>query len=249
MRDSLEVIGLSKNFLRSDPLGVKERFLWGKAGRAANPANCLTHVSRRGLTRVSFSLRPGDCLAVIGDNGAGKTTLLRCLSGGLTPDEGVVRTRLSLAALIELGLGFHPDLTGEENMIVNAVCLGIRKSDVLTKRDAIVAFSELGTYITRPVRTYSAGMLARLSFAILAHTTADILVIDEVIQVGDIHFRERCDEFLRSHIAKGGVAILSSHDLDGLSAVATKALWLEKGDVRAFGEARDIINLYRGAGA
>jgi len=193
---------------------------------------------------VSFDVKAGECVAVLGPNGAGKSTLLKIISGIVPPDKGKISLRGRVGALIELGAGFHPLLSGRENIYINGSILGIKKKEIDLLFDEIVAFAELEESINTPVKFYSSGMYLRLGFAIAAHLKPEILLIDEVLAVGDVAFRLKCFNHVNS-LAKRGVAIiLISHNLNDVSRVCHRGLVLQKGKLLTAGHLADSILSY-----
>lgn len=194
---------------------------------------------------VSFAVEQGEALGLIGHNGAGKTTLLRMLNGLIKPDAGRIEIRGRMQALIALGAGFNPVLTGRENVYVNASVLGIPKAEIDRRFDEIVDFSGLNEFIDMPVQSYSSGMVVRLGFSVAAHLEPDILLVDEVLAVGDVAFRTKCQVRIQE-LKKVGVAIVFiSHNLHAVSHVCSRAIALEKGQVLYDGEVEPAIDIYR----
>ncbi len=193
---------------------------------------------------ISFDLQQGECLGLIGRNGAGKTTLLKLLSGLIKPDIGTITIRGRVGALIALGAGFNPLLSGRENIYINGAILGLKRREVAQKFDEIVAFSELEKFIDAPVRTYSSGMSARLGFATASYFDCDILLIDEVLAVGDFAFRQKCFRRLATYVAEGGSAILVSHALEQVMARTNRAILLDTGKVVFDGPPREALHQY-----
>jgi lipopolysaccharide transport system ATP-binding protein len=189
-------------------------------------------------------LRQGDSLALIGANGAGKTTILKLLANITKPTSGLVNTEGRLSALIELGAGFHPDLTGRENVFLNGTILGLSRKHIANRFDDIVAFSELAQFIDTPVKRYSSGMVVRLGFAVAASLEPEILLVDEVLAVGDAAFQQKCMERIRALINQGTSIIFVSHNLYLVQAVCSTAIYLERGQVKQFGATRNIIDNY-----
>lgn len=185
-------------------------------------------------------------MGVIGRNGAGKSTLLQIVTGTLRQSEGDVRVAGRVAALLELGAGFNPDFTGEENIRLNGAILGLTARQVSERFDSIVAFSELGEHIDRPVRTYSSGMYMRLAFAVAAHVDADVLIIDEALSVGDAFFAQKCMRFLR-HFQQNGSILFVSHDTSAVLGFCDRAIWLDQGRTRAIGPAKPVVEDYLAA--
>lgn len=184
---------------------------------------------------ISFELRRGDCIGLIGHNGAGKSTLLKMLNGLITPDEGAIEMHGRVGALIELGAGFNPILTGRENIYNNAAVLGFSKKEIEEKFDEIVAFSEIGDYLDMPVQNYSSGMRVRLGFAVAAQMKPDILLVDEVLAVGDMGFVLKCFNQM-DKLLNNTAIILVSHSIPQVARMATKLLMLEKGEVEFYSE-------------
>ena len=204
------------------------------------------------LSDVSFTIEPGRTFGIIGHNGAGKSTLLRIAGGILAPTEGEAIIRGRLAPIIELGLGFEGELSGRENVFFNGALLGRSRAEMEERFDEIVEFSELGEFIDQPIRTYSTGMVARLAFAIATTVDAHILLLDEVMSVGDEHFRRKCQERITSFRDAGVTILVVSHDLDAIATLCDDVLWLEHGIVKAIGPAAEVVATYgpsMGAGA
>ena len=196
------------------------------------------------LRGVSFQTAVGETFGLIGPNGAGKSTLLKIAAGIYRPDEGVVRTRGRIGSLIELGLGFHPDFTGRETVLVSGMLHGLAAREIREKLGDIVAFADLGAYIDEPVRTYSSGMGMRLGFSVAIHCDPDILLIDEVFAVGDGMFVDKCNEWMDGFRQRGGTTVVASHDLKLIRERCDRALWLDSGQVRVLGDARQVADAY-----
>lgn len=221
--------------------------------RYRKPAHRLWQMAFRGrktfyepfwaLRDISFTVGKGECLGVIGRNGAGKSTLLQILAGTLRPSAGEVKTSGRVAALLELGSGFNPEYTGRENIWLNAALLGLTESEIAEKFDAIVAFADIGDFISQPVKSYSSGMTLRLAFSVIAHIDADILIIDEALAVGDAYFTQKCMRFMRKFIEEKAV-IFVSHDAAAVSSLCTRAMLLENGTIKKTGEPRKVIETY-----
>lgn len=196
------------------------------------------------LKGISFEVNRGECVAVVGRNGAGKSTLLSLVARVYKPTSGQVVANGRMAPLLELGAGFHPDLTGYENILFNGVILGLSRKEMQTRIADIIEFSELGSHIHQPTRTFSSGMLARLGFAVAVHVDAEILIVDEVLAVGDFDFEQKCyakiDEFRRS----GGTILFVSHDLDSIRRVADRCVWLHDGNIKEIGTPEEILPKY-----
>jgi lipopolysaccharide transport system ATP-binding protein len=196
------------------------------------------------LKDVSFDLNRGESLALIGPNGAGKTTVLKLLANITRQTSGEISTHGKLSALIELGSGFHPDLSGRENIFLNGTILGLKKDEIQRKFDEIVAFSELEKFIDTPVKRYSSGMAVRLGFAVAASIDPDILLVDEVLAVGDAAFRQKCMDRIRVLLDQGTSIIFVSHNLWLVQAVCEKAVYLEHGKVKFAGSTVEAIGYY-----
>jgi ABC-type polysaccharide/polyol phosphate transport system ATPase subunit len=196
------------------------------------------------LRDVSFSVRPGESLAVVGQNGAGKSTLLNLATSLCSPSEGTVRIKGSVAALLELGAGFHGDLTGTENLRINAALLGLTRKQVNQRFDKIVEFSGIGEFMEEPLRTYSSGMRMRLAFSIAVNVDPDILIIDEILGVGDQEFFAKCFERIMEFRHAGKALLCVSHGLDSLEVLCDRALWLDHGRVKRSGPVRQVLQAY-----
>jgi lipopolysaccharide transport system ATP-binding protein len=196
------------------------------------------------LNDVNYEIRKGETVGIIGHNGAGKSTMLKHLSGIMQPTRGSIEVNGRLSALIEVGAGFHPDLTGRENVFLNGVILGMTRAEVKQRFDEIVDFSGLAEFIDTPVKRYSSGMFARLGFSVAAHLEPDILVIDEVLSVGDFAFQRKGLEKMRSIAKSGATVIFVSHNLQAVAEFCQRAILLEKGRVAADGSTDQVIRRY-----
>lgn len=182
------------------------------------------------LKNLSFEVHHGESVAVLGRNGSGKSTTLKLLSGVLRPDEGWVRTRGRIAGLLEVGAGFHPDLTGRDNVYLNAAILGMSKDETDERFDDILEFSEIGDFIDTEVKRYSSGMYARLGFSVAIHTQLDVLLVDEILSVGDAEFRQKCDARLREMQAAGTTMFIVSHSAQQVKALCDRGIVLSHGE-------------------
>jgi ABC-type polysaccharide/polyol phosphate transport system ATPase subunit len=200
------------------------------------------------LEDVSFELTSGEALGVIGANGSGKSTLLSLVAGTSYPNEGRVTVEGRVGPLLELGAGFHPDLTGYENIYLNASLLGLTRQEVEARVGDIIEFAGIDEYIHVPVQTYSSGMTARLGFAVLAHIDPDVLLVDEALSVGDMHFQKKCEAAMHEFRRRRTTLLLVSHDLDLVARLCDRLIWLDAGRVRAEGEPGEVLELYRGSG-
>jgi lipopolysaccharide transport system ATP-binding protein len=198
------------------------------------------------LRNVSFRVEPGESQGLIGPNGAGKTTALKLLSNITQPTSGQIAVHGRVSSLIELGAGFHPELTGRENIYLNGAILGLRRHEIGRKLDAIIAFSGLERFIDTPVKRYSSGMYVRLGFAVAAHVEPDILLVDEVLAVGDASFRHRCIQRMRELRRNGTTVVFVSHNMHLVRDMCNSALLLMKGQIRAQGELAAVISEYEG---
>lgn len=196
------------------------------------------------LKDVSFDIKRGERLGVIGGNGAGKSTLLKILSMVTEPTEGLVRINGRATSLLEVGTGFHPELSGRENIFLNGTLLGMRRNEIKAKFDEIVAFAEIDRFLDTPVKRYSSGMYVRLAFAVAAHLSSDILIVDEVLAVGDAKFQERCLGKMKDAEQDGRTILFVSHSMKAIEDLCTKCVWLEGGRIKAQGETREIIKRY-----
>jgi ABC-type polysaccharide/polyol phosphate transport system ATPase subunit len=196
------------------------------------------------LQDVSFEVPVGTTLGIIGSNGSGKSTLLKVMARILTPNEGRLQTVGTMSSLLELGTGFHPELTGRENVYLAGSLLGQRHGDVEARYDSIVEFAGIADSMDMPVKNYSSGMYARLAFAVAISVEPDILLIDEVLSVGDEAFQMRCYERIAEFRAQGRTIVLVSHALDSIRSLCTDAIWLDKGKIRSMGEAHDVVAEY-----
>ncbi len=220
----------------SGAASIKTALLWWKK-RKFQTLNVL-----RG---ISFEVGKGECVAIVGRNGAGKSTLLGLLARIYTPNSGSIKINGRVAPLLELGAGFHPDLSGAENIIFNAVILGLTRKEAISRTASIVEFSELGEQIYAPVRTYSSGMVARLGFAIAVHVDAEILIVDEVLSVGDFEFQQKSFARIMEFRKAGGTILLVSHQAEAIQKIADRCVWIQGGQVVASGTPSEVLPLYK----
>ncbi len=243
---SLSVQGLSKLYRRATPgdqlKTLKSALLDGTLTRGLAPERAI-----HALADVSFDVAPGEAFGVIGGNGSGKSTLLKVVAGILKPSAGRVVATGRVAALIELGAGFHPEITGRENVFINGAVMGLTRREIERRYDDIVAFSGLEEFIDEPVKNYSSGMYVRLGFAVAVHTDPDVLLVDEVLAVGDESFAHRCLRRIRELLADGRTLLFVSHSLDLVDDLCDRVLWLDSGKPRLLGEPRRVIDAYRQA--
>lgn len=197
------------------------------------------------LKNISLQVRQGECLALVGKNGSGKSTLLKILSRIIPPTQGQVRVCGRVASLLEVGTGFHPELTGRENIFLNGAMLGCPEREIRRRFDAIVDFSGVERFLDTPIKHYSSGMYVRLAYSVAAHVDADILIIDEVLAVGDAEFQRKCREHLASHFASGKSGIIVSHDIASVRTLASHVAWLQEGRLLEVGSVQsDILQRY-----
>ena len=196
------------------------------------------------LDNVDIELKRGESLGIIGRNGAGKSTLLKVIARVLRPTQGRVWIRGRVAPLIHLGAGFHPELTGRENILLNGAILGFSQKEMERRLESIVDFSELSAFIDAPLRTYSSGMVVRLGFAIASDVDPDILIIDEVLSVGDESYKKKCHQRMEKFRRQGASILFVSHVMDDVRKVCDRALWIEEGRVSASGPVEDVIQSY-----
>lgn len=196
------------------------------------------------LQNIELTIHKGESVGVIGRNGSGKSTLLGLVAGVLKPSQGQVIVRASVTPMLELGCGFHPDLSGKENAVLNAVLLGQSYARARQKVDAIIDFAELGEYAEEPVRTYSAGMLARLGFSIIAHTEPEILLIDEVLAVGDQRFREKCYQRIEDFRRQGTTILFVTHFAEELRKICARAIWIDQHKIVMDGPLEHVLQAY-----
>ncbi len=237
MTTAIEISDISKSFrlYREKPSSVKQRLLVTKSKAEDFWA----------LHDVSFDVTQGASIGLIGHNGSGKTTLLKCIAGILRPTTGTIRYRGRMAALLELGAGFHPELTGRENVYLNASFLGLTRRDTDRVYDDIVAFAELDDFMDNQVKFYSSGMLVRLGFAVAVHVDPEILLIDEVLAVGDESFQQRCVDRVRQFQGEGRTIVLVTHALDTVVDVCDRAVMLDHGRLHMDGEPAEVVRELR----
>ncbi|MBK7149194.1 MAG: ABC transporter ATP-binding protein [Bacteroidetes bacterium] len=227
---------------------------WYKVRGKEDPYEKITEVNNRtqktsgeyvwALEDVNFSVEKGEVLGIIGKNGAGKSTLLKILSKVTGPTKGDIKVRGRIASLLEVGTGFHPELTGRENVFLNGAILGMQKSEITAKFDEIVAFSGVEKYIDTPVKRYSSGMYVRLAFAVAAHLEPEILIIDEVLAVGDAEFQKKCLGKMKDVSGQGRTVLFVSHNMTAVNALCNKAILLKHGKIISTGRTHDVVNEY-----
>ncbi|HEX8252991.1 MAG TPA: ABC transporter ATP-binding protein [Thermoanaerobaculia bacterium] len=226
--------------------------LWGRRSQFATLKSALLKrdlklapdASVSALRNVSFAVDRGEAFGIIGRNGSGKSTLLKLISGILKPSTGRVTVNGRIAALIELGAGFHPEITGRENIYINGIMLGLSRREIDQRFDKIVEFSGIADFLDQPVKTYSSGMYVRLGFAVAVHVDPDVLLIDEVLSVGDEEFSARCVAKIQEMKYRGVTLLFVTHQLDQVRNLCDRALWLDKGEVEAIGDPARVVDAY-----
>jgi lipopolysaccharide transport system ATP-binding protein len=201
------------------------------------------------LRDVSFDIKEGQTFGLIGRNGSGKSTLLKCLAKIIYPTEGSVRHHGRMASLLEVGSGFHPELSGIDNIFLNGAILGMSRGEVKSKLDSIIDFADVGAFIDQPVKNYSSGMYVRLGFSVAIHVEPEILVVDEILAVGDADFRAKCNTKFAEIKKSGRTTVLVSHDLKAVENMCDSAAWLDKGVLKTVGDAKKVVKDYTASSA
>ncbi len=243
---AIEVQGLSKLYRRTTA-GHHLRTLKSALLERSLVTGLSQEDSIAALVDISFAVEKGESVGLIGSNGSGKSTLLKTVAGILKPTSGKVIVDGRVAALIELGAGFHPEISGRENVYINGAVLGLNRREIDSRFDDIVEFSGLASFIDEPVKNYSSGMYVRLGFAVAIHTDPDILMVDEVLAVGDEAFSHRCLRRIEEFLASGKTLLLVSHSLSLIEEICDRVLWLEAGKLKASGLPRRVVDAYRGS--
>ena len=238
----IEVKNVKMKFKMSDePLNsLKEIFTKAVTGK-------LKFNEFLAMDDVSFNVEKGETLGLIGSNGAGKSTTLKVISGILKPTEGSVITRGNIVPMLELGAGFDLELTGKENIYLNGAILGYTKEYLESKYEEIVDFAEIKEFIDMPIRNYSSGMMARLAFSIASVVQPEILIVDEILAVGDVKFQEKSFKRMQELMSGGATVLFVSHDLEKIEEMCDHVIWLEKGHVKQYGTAKTVCNAYKKA--
>lgn len=237
MKHAIKVDNMTKQFkIHSDkPITLKERLLHLKNNKVEK---------RTVLENINLNIKKGETVALIGTNGSGKSTLLKLMTKIIYPNKGKIETNGKLTSLLELGAGFHPDFTGRENIYFNASIFGLTAKEIDARIPEIIEFSELGNFIDTPVRTYSSGMYMRLAFSVAINVDAEILLIDEILAVGDQHFQEKCFKKLHELKENGKTIVIVSHSLDAVKDLCDRAIWIYQGKVKMDGKTEDVIKEY-----
>lgn len=248
MSQAIELQGVAKRYRRVGA-GYRLRTLKSALLGRSLTGGLAPEETIQALDGVSFTVERGEAFGIIGANGSGKSTLLKLIAGMLQPDAGRVTVDGKVVSLIELGAGFHPEISGRENVFINAAMFGLARREVEGLYDRIVDFSGLEDFIDEPVKNYSSGMYVRLGFAVAVHTDPDVLLVDEVLAVGDEAFSHRCVRRIEELLAKGTTLLLVSHALDLVESLCDRALWLDRGRQRLVGPPRRVVGAYRQATA
>lgn len=238
---AIEINTINKQFVLRHSRSLKETAVWLLKGRKGD----LTE-KFHALKDVDLSIRQGETVALLGFNGSGKSTLLKHISGVMLPDSGTVRTRGRVAGLIEVGAGFHPDLTGRDNVYLNAAILGMSEQETKDRFESIIEFSEIGQFIDTEVKFYSSGMYLRLAFSVAVHTDPDVFLIDEILAVGDEPFQKKCIDRIRQLSESGKTLVVVSHDLDLVSRLCDRGILLDHGSVVMDGPVGEVVAHMRG---
>lgn len=244
--NTIEVSNVSKKFCRK----LEKQMWYGARDIVKNILDIPQNLNRLrrdefwAITNVTFSLKKGESLGLVGLNGSGKSTILKMINGIFMPDIGEIRVRGKVGSLIEVGAGFHPYLTGRENIYLNGAILGMKKKEIDKKFDQIVEFSEIGEFLDMPVKNYSSGMHVRLGFSVAAHFQTDILLIDEILAVGDADFQKKCIEKIQ-YLKKGGTSIIFiSHNENNLRLICDRCVLLHKGETQKIGPTNEVLKIY-----
>ena len=234
---AIEVKNMSKSFkaVYDKPYTLKERLVFWKSTKKEY---------HQILKNINLNIEKGETVALIGVNGSGKSTLLKLMTKIIYPNKGKIITHGKLTSLLELGAGFHQDFTGRENIYFNASIFGLTKKEIDDRIDQIIEFSELGDYIDTPVRTYSSGMYMRLAFSVAINVDADILLIDEILAVGDQHFQDKCFAKLEELKNSDKTIVIVSHSLESIKKLCNRAIWINKGEVQMDGDTKKVIDEY-----
>lgn len=234
---AIKVIDMTKKFkIYSDkPNTLKERLVFWKKNKVEE---------RTVLKNINLKIKKGETVALIGTNGSGKSTLLKLMTKIIYPNKGKIITEGKLTSLLELGAGFHPDFTGRENIYFNASIFGLTRDEINKRIDDIIEFSELENFIDNPIRTYSSGMYMRLAFSVAINVDAEILLIDEILAVGDQHFQEKCFEKLEELKESDKTIVIVTHSLEAVKKICNRAIWIRNGEVEMDGTPNKVIDKY-----
>lgn len=241
MTTAIEIQNIDKQFVLRHTRSLKEALVWLLRGRKGDLTGKF-----HALRNVSLKIGEGETVALLGFNGSGKSTLLKHISGVMQPDSGTVLTRGRVAGLIEVGAGFHPDLSGRDNVYLNGAILGMSEAEIKEKFASIVEFAEIGEFIDTEVKFYSSGMYLRLAFSVAVHTDPDVFLVDEILAVGDEPFQKKCLAKIKELAAAGKTLVVVSHDLELVSQVCERGVLLEHGTVLMDGPVKEVISRLRG---
>ncbi|UPO75594.1 ABC transporter ATP-binding protein [Arthrobacter sp. Helios] len=241
MANAIEVRNVNKRFVLRHTRSMKEAFVWLVKGRKGDLSERFD-----ALKDVSINIEQGETVALLGLNGSGKSTLLKHISGVMRPDSGTVGTRGRVAGLIEVGAGFHHDLSGRDNVYLNGAILGMTEEEINEKFDSIVEFSEIGQFIDTEVKFYSSGMYLRLAFSVAVHTDPEVFLVDEILAVGDEPFQKKCIDKIKELAGEGKTLVVVSHDLDLVSRICERGVLLEHGQIVMDAPVTDVVRRMRG---
>jgi ABC-2 type transport system ATP-binding protein len=238
--NAIEFSDISKQFVLRHTRSIKEAVVWLAKGRKGDLSEKF-----HALKNVTVEIGAGETVALLGLNGSGKSTLLKHISGVMLPDSGSVRTRGRVAGLIEVGAGFHPDLSGRDNVFLNGAILGMTEQQVKDRFDDIVEFSEIGQFIDTEVKFYSSGMYLRLAFSVAVHTDPEVFLIDEILAVGDEPFQRKCINKIEELARDGKTLVVVSHDLDLVSRICRRGVLLNHGELQYDGPIEEAVRILR----
>jgi len=238
---AIDCADVSKRFYIYERQDASLRQLFIRTFGRGSPATRRAYFS---ITGFDLQVRRGEGVAILGHNGSGKSTVLRLIAGIYAPTSGVIRTCGRVATVIELGAGFHPDLTGSENIRLYGAILGLSRRELATRHDAVVAFADIGDFVDTPVKYYSSGMQARLAFAVAVCVEHEILLLDEVLAVGDQSFRRKCLDHLHDYHRRGGTLVIASHDLETVRRLCARAVWMQNGCIVMTGDVDRVADAY-----
>ncbi len=241
MTTAIEVCGINKQFVLRHSRSIKEAFVWLAKGRKGELSEKF-----HALNNVDLNVKQGETVALLGLNGSGKSTLLKHISGVMIPDSGTVRTRGRVAGLIEVGAGFHHDLSGRDNVYLNGAILGMTEDQINERFQSIIDFAEIGQFIDTEVKFYSSGMYLRLAFSVAVHTDPEVFLVDEILAVGDEPFQKKCIAKIQDLAAEGKTLVVVSHDLDLVSKICDRGVLLDHGEVRFDGPILEAVAKMRG---
>lgn len=226
MTTAIEIRGINKEFVLRHSRSLKEAFVWLVKGRKGDLSEKF-----HALKGVDMTVQQGETVALLGFNGSGKSTLLKHISGVMIPDSGTVRTRGRVAGLIEVGAGFHHDLSGRDNVYLNGAILGMTEEQINERFDSIIEFAEIGQFIDTEVKFYSSGMYLRLAFSVAVHTDPEVFLVDEILAVGDEPFQRKCIDKIQDLASEGRTLVVVSHDLDLVSRICARGVLLDHGEI------------------